>query len=136
MTNQQKKHYLGQYIKIKDEHRRQLDRHRELRESFDNVKAQVLNDMPKGSIITFDKTGESLARIDELEAQNKALYKEYMEIEKSINSLNDTVLRQLMRLRYMDNLTFEAISCELHFSFRHTLRLHGKALTNVVILRH
>ena len=134
MTNQQKKHHLGQYLKIREEYQRQLDRYRELRETFDSVKAQIIDDMPKGSRETFDRTGESLARIDELEMKNTALYKQYVEIEKSINSLDDTVLRQLMRLRYIDGRTFEAISCELHFSFRHTLRLHGKALTNIVIL--
>ena len=136
MTNQEKKHFLSQYLKIREEYQRQLDRYRELRSTFDSVKAQIIDDMPKGSKETYDKTGENLARIEELEVKNTALIKQYMAIEEAINSLDDTVLRQLMRLRYIDGNTFESIAVALEFSFRHVLRLHGKALTKIVIKSH
>lgn len=46
------------------------------------------------------------------------------EIEDSISSL-EPAERVLMRLRYIDGKDWDEIAVELHYSYRHTVRLHG-----------
>ena len=134
MTNQMKKHLLSQYLVIKGEYQRQFDRYQELRQTFDSLKAQLLDDMPKGSKETYDKTGENLARIEELEAKNTLLFKQYMAIEKAIDKLGDEKLKTLMRLRYIDGKCWEEIALTMNYGYRNVTKLHGKALTLIKIV--
>jgi len=45
-----------------------------------------------------------------------------------INQLNDPNHIRLLMLRYVDGHTFEQIACEMNYSFRQILRIHGSAL--------
>jgi len=134
MTNQMKKHLLSQYLVVKDEYRRQFERYQELRQTFDSLKAQVLDDMPKGDRETHDKVGDRLARIEELEAKNTLLFKQYMAVEQAIDGLGDEKLKKLMRLRYIDGKCWEEIALTMNYGYRNVTKLHGKALTLIKIV--
>lgn len=59
------------------------------------------------------------------------------ELRRSIQSAIDTVederLRTLLEYRYIDGHKWESIAEELNVDFRHTLRLHCRALTQMKI---
>lgn len=51
-----------------------------------------------------------------------------LEIETAIESLTDSTERQLMRLRYIDGLTWEEVAVALSYGWTQTHRLHSRAL--------
>lgn len=53
------------------------------------------------------------------------------EILNAINRVEDRRLRDVLRLRYIDNMTFEAIAVETNYSYMQTCRLHGRALLKI-----
>lgn len=63
-------------------------------------------------------------RIDEL-------YAIKLEILSAINKVDDTILRTLLILRYLNFSTWEQIAVELNYSYRQVCRLHGKALNKI-----
>lgn len=54
-------------------------------------------------------------------------------IQAAIDTVPDARLRTLLAYRYIDGRKWESISDELCLDFRHTLRLHCRALTAVRI---
>ena len=73
-----------------------------------------------------------MVEIEETEQTYKEMlfkyHKAMQEIMVMIDGLDDTVYVQILTLRYCDGLSFEKISCELGYTYRHTTRLHGQAL--------
>lgn len=53
------------------------------------------------------------------------------EIEDVLGQLEDDTLRKLMEYRYIDGMTWEQIAEKMHYSWRHTCRLHGEALAKI-----
>ncbi len=58
------------------------------------------------------------------------------EIEAVLDSVDETILRTLLRYRYINGYTFERVAFEIGYSWRQTIRLHGDALRKVVIECH
>ena len=58
------------------------------------------------------------------------LYNKQLEIENCINSLEPTE-RIIARSRYIEGKTFEQIAVDLNYSWRHTIRIHGKILQKI-----
>ena len=54
-----------------------------------------------------------------------------MEIEAVLGQLEDDTLRELMEYRYIDGLAWEQVAEKMHYSWRHTCRLHGEALAKI-----
>ncbi len=52
-------------------------------------------------------------------------------IGTAIDSLSDPKLRELLRLRYIEGMTWEAISEYMNYSYMQINRLHNKALTEL-----
>ena len=50
------------------------------------------------------------------------------EIEKLLGEVGNPDYRLLLELRYLQGLTWEQIAKKMHYSWRHIIRLHGKAL--------
>ncbi len=96
------------------------------------TRGQNLDGMPrggsKGNSHIIDMKGDRLdtlrrsyrAKIAELEAQ-------MVEIEQAIEPLEPTE-RDLIRLHYFHGYTWEQVAVELHYTWRHIHRLHGKIL--------
>lgn len=54
-----------------------------------------------------------------------------IQIGNAIASVPDGRLRELLRLRYIEGLTWEKIAVGLNYSFRQVTRMHGEALTAI-----
>lgn len=54
-----------------------------------------------------------------------------LNIEELINNVENYTQRLLLRYRYINGFSFERIAVELNYSWRHTHRLHSKALDNI-----
>ena len=63
-----------------------------------------------------------------LVAQLGELAERREQIERAVNSVPDERLRLLLRYRYIDGLTFEAMAERMGLSVRWVLKLHKKAL--------
>lgn len=57
-----------------------------------------------------------------------------MDIEHSISGINDERLRLLLELRYIDGLTWEKVADKMRIEYRWVLRLHKRALGELVII--
>lgn len=81
---------------------------------------------------TSDKLGNCVARIvdlrNEIDADIEALENVRKEIIDSIENVQTTKHRELLRMRYVSHMTFEEIAVEMDMSWRHIIRLHGYAL--------
>jgi DNA-directed RNA polymerase specialized sigma subunit len=51
-----------------------------------------------------------------------------LRIEEAISSLDDSIERRLMRLRYFEGKRWEVIAVEVGYSIQHVWRLHGFVL--------
>ena len=60
-----------------------------------------------------------------LEAQQIA---SMLEVPQAIDRLPDERLARLLRLRYIDGMTWERVAVEMHYSYMQVCRMHGKAL--------
>lgn len=76
-----------------------------------------------------------MEKVEELEEKIKQAVGELIEIRKEIETvlgqLEDENLRRLMEYRYIDGLTWEQVAEKMHYSWRHTCRLHGEALAKI-----
>lgn len=90
--------------------------------------------MPKGTAIS-DKTARLATFI--VDKENELLDTKYelvamqREISKAIAKVENADYSRLLYMRYIDGLTWEEIAVNLHFTWRHVLRLHGRALQEV-----
>jgi DNA-directed RNA polymerase specialized sigma subunit len=49
-------------------------------------------------------------------------------MERSIRTVDDKTLQTLLRCRYIDGLTWEALAEQMVYSYQHVFRLHKKAI--------
>ncbi len=79
-----------------------------------------------------DKNGAKFAKIEEMEKKIDEMIDNFVDkkeiIIKQIDSIEDEVLYDILFSRYIEKKTFEKIASDMEYSFRQTLRLHGKAL--------
>lgn len=79
-----------------------------------------------------DKNSTKFAKIEEMEKKMDEMIDEFVDkkeiIIKQIDSIEDEVLYDILFSRYIEKKTFEKIASDMEYSFRQTLRLHGKAL--------
>lgn len=75
----------------------------------------------------------AVERLDELEAELAEQIVERVairrEIGQAIDRLPDERFARLLRLRYIDGMTFERVAVEMNYSWRQTIRKHKAALT-------
>ena len=88
-----------------------------------------------GSHQSGDKLVAAVAKIieaeDRLDAQITLLIATEREIERTINAVDDSILRKLLYERYINGKTFERIAVGMNYSWRQTIRLHGSALNEI-----
>jgi DNA-directed RNA polymerase specialized sigma subunit len=96
--------------------------------SKERVQSSASNDARFTSIVE---------KIDELERvikeDNERLLSLKLEIRNVINEVTDFEERLLLKLRYLNFLTWEQVCDEMHVSKRTVDRIHGRALQNVKI---
>ena len=135
MTSQEKKEFLSRYLEI-------LAEEKDIREeiAYWESKAQKVTSswsaVPsrgKGS----DKVQMGAIKIAELREslidKINHLVAVRIEIERAIGTVQDDTQRRLLRRKYINGLTLEQIAVEMHYSYVHTCRIHGYALSNIML---
>lgn len=135
LTSQEKKEFLSRYLEI-------LAEEKDIREeiSYWESKAQKVTSswsaVPiggKGS----DKVQTGAIKIAELREslidKINHLVAVRIEIERAIGTVQDDTQRRLLRRKYINGLTLEQIAVEMHYSYVHTCRIHGYALSNIML---
>ena len=138
MTSQEKKEFLQQYRTAESEERR-LEMEIERWQARAAKMTAGYGSTPAGS-----GDGRSLERtvahidalIRQLTGQRDKLARLRREIGTTIDSVPDPKLQELLRLRYIENLSFERIAVRMNYSWRQVIRIHGVALSKVVIECH
>lgn len=127
------KEQLKRYTAIKTECKQLKALLEEIEGRLYDPKAQQLTGMPHAPSSTgggsaqermADRTMELRAYYTEKIAELEA---EQLRIENAINSL-DPMARMLLRCKYIDGMTWEAVCCAIGYSWRQTHRLHSEAL--------
>ena len=99
------------------------------------VKSMVITDMPRGGSSEDDRLLEIMIEIEKLEEMyNKKrlkLMKQLNEIENVIDSLEEPIDRNIMRMRYIKNYTWERICVELNYSWNGIHKRHRKILDKI-----
>lgn len=93
--------------------------------------------MPHGGGDT-DQLTNGVAKIIELEKEIDAkvdkLVELRREIEAGIETVDSSTQRRLLKLRYIDGMTWERVAVEMNYSYMQVCRLHGKALNALKML--
>ena len=125
---------LKEYTSIKKELEQIQFKLKELEERKTSIKSMIISDMNVQTSHNNNSIEDLLIKIEEcIEEYNKKeieLYNKQLEIENCINSL-DATERIIARSRYIEGKTFEQIAVDLNYSWRHTVRIHGKILQKI-----
>lgn len=129
--NDVKKEYLLKYRKALQKEQEIEDEILQLR--LNKTSPSLVQDgMPHGSG-GGDLSGYA-AKMDELFRELKTQMEKRVElrlqISRKIEKMPDETESLLLRYKYIQGLSFEEISVKLGYTYRHTTRLHGKALLN------
>ena len=125
---------LKEYTSIKKELTQIQFKLKELEERKSSIKSMIISDINVQTSHNNNSIENLLIKIEEcIEEYNKKeieLYNKQLEIENCINSL-DATERIIARSRYIEGKTFEQIAVDLNYSWRHTVRIHGKILQKI-----
>ena len=125
---------LKEYTSIKKELKQIQFKLKELEERKTSIKSMIISDMNVQTSHNNNSIEDLLIKIEEcIEEYNKKeikLYNKQLEIENCINSLEPTE-RIIARSRYIEGKTFEQIAVDLNYSWRNTIRIHGKILQKI-----
>lgn len=134
MTNAEKKAVLLEYQAIERRIKRLQSEKRGWLEKATAVSPN-LSDMPKGD--GTDKIQNAVCRIADIEQKiNRDIDRQIdlrERIEAAVCAIPDGKLRDLMRYRYIDGMTWEQIAVEMHYSYVHICRMHGQALAQIML---
>lgn len=135
MTSQEKKEFLSRYLKV-------LAEEKDIREeiAYWESKAQKVtaswSAVPSGGKGS-DKVQMGAIKVAELREslmdKINQLAAVRIEIERAIGTVQDDTQRRLLRRKYINGLTLEQIAVEMHYSYVHTCRIHGYALSNIML---
>lgn len=137
--NRKKIEFLSQYINAGKEYDEIMQSYEYFRQKIISLQASVLSDMPRSGSVLQDKIGEHVAKLDQLEsiihAKLTKLEQLRTDVENVIGLLDDSLLRRLLHLKYLDDtrLTWEQICVKLNYSWAQTHRLHSRALRHIIL---
>ena len=134
--NEKKKEFLKRYQKAVRREQDILDEIQRLR--ADKMFPSVCNDgMPRGSSQTdlSDYIAEIDAAIEDLKEERLEKIKIYREIEMRIRCMKDEDEQEVLSMRYIKGMKWEDIAEKINYSYSGTLKLHGRALTDIEIAK-
>ena len=134
--NEKKKEFLRKYRRAVRREQDILDEIQRLR--ADKMFPSVCNDgMPRGSSQTdlSDYIAEIDAAIEDLKEERLEKIKIYREIEMQIRCMKDEDEQEVLRMRYIKGMKWEDIAEKINYSYSGTLKLHGRALTDIEIAK-
>ena len=125
---------LKKYISLKNEAEELRLQAEYLEEDIKNLKAVVIDGMPKGSGVN-DSIGNLVARVDKLRIEYLKKYDlalcELYKIERCIEGLENETERRLMRKRYIEGKHWEDVCVEINHNWSHTHRIHANILKKI-----
>jgi hypothetical protein len=131
MTNKEKIKFLSQYTKLQIEFENSLENYKRLLNnlSYPAAKINVLSHAPSSK----GNSGENPIEMEYLrllraESVLGNIQRRLATIEDCINMLDDSVQRTVLRLRYIDGLTWEKICVKISYEWAWTHRIHSSAL--------
>lgn len=132
--NEKKKAYLRKYLESKRAALRLEERAQALR--FDKMyPSLVITNMPAAH--SQKDLSDYIAAYDNLISLiARARYKRityYTEIFKCIEEMENENERAVLTYRYLSGMEWEQIAVKMNYSYRQTLKIHGKALSNFKI---
>lgn len=133
--NQKKIEYLSRYRKL-GKRIEQLSTERAMWLSRACKTTQTISDMPKAKNGAQGDSGEVAQYIEigeEITRELRNLHRLRREIRTVIAALGDDTLQALMLYRYIDGMTFEEIAVKMNYSYVHVCRLHGQALSKIML---
>lgn len=100
------------------------------------MQAMKLTDMPSGGGCNNDKILNTLQAVEELELEKRIREnnEKILLVRSKINSLELPEERLILRMKYLQNKTFEEIRKEINYSIRRTQWMHGQALKSYSLL--
>lgn len=135
MNSQEKKAYLMRYLDAKCRFQDLSDEMIRIRSDAERI-TPMITDMPGGSHVN-DKIAIAVERLeacaDELEREAEHMQQLMREIRAVIGTVPDAIQRRLLPLRYIDGHTWEQIAVMMNYSYVHICRLHGKALSEIML---
>ena len=138
MTSQEKKEILLQYHVAEREEKRLEAEIQRWRSRAEKITAGY-GGTPSGGGDgrSLENTVEHIDDLTrQLDDQRDRLVTLRWEIGMAIDSVPDARLRELLRLRYIEGRSFEQIAVCMNYSWRQVIRLHGTALSQVVMECH
>lgn len=135
MTNQEKKEYLNQYLESKQRFYILAEEMNQLRSDAVRV-TPVITDMPSGQHVN-DKIARAIEKLEQcanaLEQEARIMQRRMDEVKAAIDGLTNGTLKNLLLLRYIDDYTWEEIAVAMNYSYVHICRLHGQALSEIML---
>ena len=137
VSNREKINYLKRYVWLDKRIDKKLEMLSEWRSRLGKIGPVISNIPGGGGSIYKSKDLDLIDKIVDIEAQLNKEIDELVdlkeEIKAAINGLKDEKEKTLMEYRYLGGMTFEWIASEMHYSWRHTHRLHKSALGKLKI---
>lgn len=133
MNIQEKKQFLQQYHTAEQEEQR-------LSREITRWKTRILEtDEYYRHLLSIENSSQELAdalhqindMIRQLILQRSKLAALRQSVGTAIDEIQDTKLQELLRLRYIDGMTWERISEYMNYSYMQISRLHSKALSQL-----
>lgn len=125
------KQYLGQIRRLDMMINNKIDELSVLKDMARSISA-VKNEERVQSSPNFDKIGDTLCKISEMETEIDNLIDEYVDKKKIISSqiecISNDACYNVLYMRYINMRTFENIADKMNYSFRQVMRIHKRAL--------
>lgn len=135
MTNAEKKAVLARYRGSERRIARLIDEKKRWKEKAIAI-SPVYSDMPKAG--GEDKIQGAVCRIVELEQEIDMEIDAQVDlrrrIETAVDDIEDERLRDIIRYRYIDGLTWERIAVEMELTYQWVCKLHVDALKEICLL--
>ena len=131
--NERKKEYLRSYQRAVRREREILDEIQRLRESKMFPALAGLDGMPKGSGCQSDLAEYAAildGEIEKLKQERLRRVRLYRDIEDRIRRMTDDNEQRVLRLKYIQGLTWEKVAVEMGYSWKQVHRFHARALEN------
>ena len=92
--------------------------------------------MPSGPHVN-DKIARAIEKLEQcanaLEQEARIMQHRMDEVKAAIDGLTNGTLKNLLLLRYIDDYTWEEIAVAMNYSYVHVCRLHGQALSEIML---
>lgn len=134
--NERKKEYLRSYQRAVRREREILDEIQRLRESKMFPTLALGDGMPKGSGGQSDLAEYAAildGEIEKLKQERLRQARLYRDIEDRIRCMTDDNEQRVLRLKYIQGLTWEKVAVEMKCSWRNVHYVHSKALEHFKI---